>query len=101
MLRLRAPQLAAPFDVKRVRLLGILISRDRRQKIARVGKTVGADRSAVRQGECAAVILAHIAARGAAHQLNAEDYAARDDADLTRLDLDHAEFSAETHLALL
>ena len=60
-----------------------------------VGEAVGADGTAVGQRERAAVVLAHESARRAVQQLDLEDHAARDDADLARLDIDDAEFGAE------
>ena len=58
-------QRAAPFHVQFGRRVLVLVGRDRRQEVARIGEAVGADRPALRQREGAAVILAEIAARGA------------------------------------
>src|SRR5690348_13409014 len=101
MADLRPPERAAPFHVKLRGRVAILIGRNRRQEVARVGQAVGADRAALGQGQRAAVVLAEIAPRRAAPQLHAELYAARDDGDLARRDVDDAELGPEPELALL
>ena len=94
-------QFAAPFDKERVRSIDILVGRTRRQEVARIGEAVGADRPAVRQREATAVILADVGAHRSVDEFDAEDDAARNDADLARLDVDDAELGAEADLALL
>ena len=94
-------ELAAPFDVKGRGLLAILVGGDRRVEVARIGEAVGADRPAVGQGEGAAVILAQIGPRRPVDQLDPEDDAALDQADLAGLDLDDAELGAEAQPAFL
>ena len=79
----------------------ILVGGDGGFEIARVGEAVGADRAAFGQAEGAAVILADIAAGGAAEQVGRELHAARDDHDFAGLRLDHAEFGAEAQRAVL
>src|SRR6478752_384975 len=101
MLDLRAEQVAAPFDEQRVRRLDVLVGRGRGEEVARVREAIRTDRSAVRQREAAAVVLAHIGARRTVDQLDAEDHAARNDAYFARRDLDHTEFSAEAQAPLL
>ena len=98
---LGAEQLAAPFHVKRTGLLDVFVGRDRSKKIAGIGETIGADRTAFRQPEAAAVILADIAPRRPIDQLDTKDHAARNDADFAGLDLEHAELGAKPHLVLL
>ena len=94
-------QRAAPFHVEFGRRVLVLIGRDRREEVARIGEAIGADRPALRQREGAAVILAEIAARGAVRNLDAEFHAARDHGDLAGLDVDAAEFGDEAQIALL
>ncbi len=101
MRQLGLEQRAAPFHVQFGRRVLVLIGRDRREEIARIGKAIGADRAALRQREGAAVILAEIAARGAAGNLDAEFHAARDHRDLAGLDVDPAELGDEAQIALL
>ncbi len=94
-------QRAAPFHVELGRRVLVLVGRDRRQEVARIGEAVGADRPALRQRERAAVILAEIAARRAVGNLDAELDAARDHRDLAGLDVDAAELGDEAQIALL
>ena len=101
MRHLGAIKLAAPFDDQRAGLFAVLVGRDRRVEIARVGEAVGADRPAVRQRQRAAVVLAHVGARRSVDQFAAEDHAAGNDADFAGLDLDDAELGAEAQLVLL
>ena len=79
----------------------VLVRGDRRQEVARIGQAVGADRAEVGQAEAGAVVLADVAARRAVRQLDAEAHAARDDDDLLRLGVDHAELGDEALPALL
>ena len=97
----RLEQRAAPFHVELGRRVLVLIGRDRREEVARIGEAIGADRPALRQREGAAVILAEIAARRAGRNLDAEFHAARDHGDLAGLDVDAAEFGDEAQIALL
>ena len=99
MRRLRSIKVAAPFHDQRMRSLNVLVRGDRREEVARVRKAVRADWPAIRQCETIAVVLTHISARAPVDGFNAEDDTARNDADLTRLDLDHAEFGAEAQPA--
>ena len=62
MVHLRRPQIALEFGDQAARRRGVLVSRDRRQKIARIGETVGAERAELRQPQHGAVILADVAA---------------------------------------
>ena len=84
-----------------MRRLDVLVRGDRREEVARIGEAIRADRPAVGQREAAAVVLADVGARRTVDQLDAEDHAARNDADFARLDLDHAELGAEAQRALL
>src|SRR4051812_12147470 len=95
------PQRAAPFDVYLTWRVAVFVSGDGGQEVARVRHAVGADRAALRQGQGAAVILAEIAARRAAAQLDADLHAARDHGDLAGFDVDDAEFGPDAELALL
>ena len=101
MRRLRPVEIAAPFHDQRVRRLHIFVPGDGAEEIARIGEAVRTNGSAVGQCEAAAIVLAHISARRAIARLDAENDAARNDADLARLDLDHAEFGAESQPVLL
>ena len=74
---LGAMQLAAPFDGECERSLRVLEGGDGCQEIAPVGEAIGADRPAVGQRECAAVVFADVGARRTVDELNAEDDAAR------------------------
>ena len=94
-------ELAAPFDDQPARRLLVLEPGDRRLEVARIGQAVGADRPAIGQRELGAVVLADIAARRSVDQLDLEHQAARQDADLARLDLDHAHLGDEAHAAHL
>ena len=95
------PERAAPLHEQPRRRVAVLVGRDRRQEVARVGQAVGADRAALGQRERAAVVLAEIAARRAVRQLDAKLDAARDHRDLAGLDVDDAELGAEPQPALL
>src|SRR3954469_2597939 len=94
-------QFTAPFDEQRVGGVLVLVRRNRREEIAWIGETIGADRPAIRQGEAATVIFADIGARRAVDQSDTEDHAARNDADLAGADRDDAEFRAEGKRSLL
>src|SRR5262245_51769442 len=99
MVELANVEATAPFDGEAARFFTVLEGGHRRLEIARVGKTIGADRPAVRHGELATIVLAHVAARRALQQIDLELHAARDDADLPRCDLDAPEFGEEAELA--
>ncbi len=70
-------ELAAPFDDQPARRLLLLEPCDRRLEVARIGKAVRADRSAVGHGELGAVILADVAPRRLVDQFDLEHQAAR------------------------
>ena len=95
------PERPAPLDVHARGRVAVLVGGHGRQEIALVRHAVGADRPALRQGEGAAVVLAQVAARGAAQELDPELHAARDDGDLAGLDVDDAELGPQPQLALL
>ena len=78
-----------------------LVGRDRRQKIARIGETVGAERAELRQPQHGAVILADIAARRSVRQFDPETQAARHHDDLAASRFDNAELGDETGASLL
>ena len=101
MLHLRRPQIALEFRHQAERAGDIFVGRDRREKIARIGKAVGAERAELRQAEHRSVILADVAARGPVRQFDAEAQAARDDHDLAAGRLDHAELGDKARTALL
>src|SRR6202034_1478145 len=91
MRQLRYEQRTAPFDIQFGWRVLVLIGRDRREEIARIGKAIGADRAALGQRKGAAVIFAEIAARGAAGNFDAEFYATRNHRDLAGRNIDPAE----------
>ena len=94
-------QRAAPFHEQLGRRVLVLIGRDRRQEVARIGEAIGADRPALRQREGAAVVFAEIAARRPIREFDTEFDAARDHRDLAGLDIDPAEFGDEAQGTLL
>ncbi|MGX1210084.1 hypothetical protein AB7M42_000349 [Bradyrhizobium diazoefficiens] len=94
-------QRPAPFHEQLGRRVLVLVVRDRRQEVARIGEAVGADRPALRQREGAAVVLAEITARRPVRNLDAEFYAARDHHDLAGLGVDAAELGDEAQVPLL
>ena len=94
-------QRAAPFHEQFGRRVLVLIGRDRGEEIARIGEAIGADRTALRQREGAAVILAQISARRTACDLDAEFHAARNHHDFAGFGIDPAEFGDETQGSLL
>ena len=98
---LGAVEFAAPFDEEPRGLFPVLVGGDRGEKISRIGETIGADGTAIRQRERAAVVFAHESARRAVQQFDPEDHAARNDADFARFDIDDAEFGAEPKGILL
>ena len=95
------PQLAEEFGDDAAIGIEIFERRDGRQKIARVGEAVGADRAEFGQAERRAVVFADVAARRAVGQIDAELDAARDDADFPGRDLEHAEFGGDARAPLL
>ena len=68
----RGPQVADELGDELEVALAILVARDRRQEVARVGEAVAADDAEVGQPERRAVVLAHVAARLAVGQLDGE-----------------------------
>src|SRR5262249_11620547 len=94
-------ELAAPLHQQRGGLLFILVRGDGGEEVARIGEAICADRAAMGQRESAAVVFAHIGARGPVDELDLEDHAALDHADLAGRDVDYAELGAETKLVLL
>jgi hypothetical protein len=101
MIDRRRPQRTAEFGDQFEVPGEVLVPRDRRLEIARLGKSVGADRPEIRQAQRRAEILAHIAARGAVRQLDAKAQAARQDGDLQRFDVQDAEFRQQPQPPLL
>ncbi|MNS89852.1 hypothetical protein D3C72_1238770 [compost metagenome] len=85
----RGPQQAAVFLHALGRAIHVLEPGDGGLEVARIGQTVGADGTEVRQAERAAVILADIAAHRTV-DFHAEAHAARDDHDMAGRRLDHA-----------
>ena len=87
-------ELAAPFDMHAAGRFLVLEGCDRRLEITGVGQAIGADGPAIRHGEFGAVILADIAAPAVrlAEPRHLEHHAARDEADLVRLDIHDAHF---------
>jgi hypothetical protein len=79
----------------------VFVRRHRDHEVARVGQAIGADHAEVGQPQAGAEVLAHVAARRAVEQLDAEAHAARDHHDLLRLGLDHAQFGGKAQPALL
>ena len=94
-------QRAAPFHEQFGRRVLVLIGCDGGEEVARIGEAIGADRTALRQREGAAVILAHVSTRGPAGDLDAEFHAARDHHDFAGLGIDPAELGDETQIPLL
>ena len=78
------PQVPLELGDQREVALDVLVPRDRRQEVARVRQAVRADRAEVGEAERRPVVLAHVAARVAVEQLDAETHAARDERDLLR-----------------
>src|SRR5215469_6712337 len=76
-------------------------TRRRGEEVARIGEAICADRAAIGQRESAAVVFAHVGARGPVDELDLEDHAALDHADFAGRDVDHAELGAEAKLVLL
>ena len=101
VIHLRRPQIALEFGDHGARRLGVLVSRDGAEKIAHIGKAVGAERAELRQPQRDAVILADIAARRPVRQLDAKAQAARNDDDLAGRRLDDAELGDEARAAEL
>ena len=83
------------FDEELVLGLDILVGRRRVEEVPRVREAVGADRSALRQRERRAVVLADVAPRRAFNQLDPEPHPFRDDRDFTRRRHDDAEFGRQ------
>src|SRR5215831_11182404 len=79
----------------------LLIGRDRRLEIARIGKAVRAQRAEFRQPEPLAVILADVAAGRAARQLDTKPQPAWDNDDLAIIRVQNAEFGDKARAALL
>src|SRR4249919_669462 len=75
--------------------------RIRRFEVARIGQAVAADRAQVRQAHERAEVLADVTARFAVRQRDAEADATRDQRDLLRFDVQHAEFGFDVQATLL
>ncbi len=101
MVQGRRPQPALELLHQLGRALDILEGGDGGQEIARIGQAVGADGPKLRQAEAGAIVLADIAARGVLGQLHAEPYAAGNDPDLQRPDLQDAHLGDQAKAALL
>ena len=68
---------------------------DGRFEVARIGEAVGADGSEFRQAKRQAVVFADVAAGLFFAKHDAEFYAARDDADFARRDIENAKLGVE------
>lgn len=86
---------------KLVLAFDVFVCGHRREEIAQVGQTVGADRAAVGQLEGRAEVLADIAACNGIQQLDAKAHAARNDDDLLRLGFEDAQLRDKALAALL
>ena len=92
---------APPFHEQGGGLIPVLVGGNRCEKIPGIGEAIGPDRTAIGQGEGTAVVFAHIGAGRPVDQLDLEDHAAGNDADLSGLDVDHAELGPEAQLVVL
>src|SRR6202022_1526254 len=88
-------ELSAPFREKSARYISVLEGRHRREEVAGIRQTVGSDRTPVRQLEGRAVVLANIGPGGLLDKFDAEDDAAGNDADFSRLYLNLPELREE------
>src|SRR3982751_2599107 len=101
MIDRRAPEPATEFRNQLELALTLAICGDGCEKIPRIGETVGADRAELRQSQQRAVVLADIAARIAATELDREADAARDDGNLSRCNIDNAHLGVNLQRATL
>src|SRR5689334_17695832 len=92
MVERRGPQVAKVFLDDFGRLVAVLVPRNGRLEIARVGKPVGADRAQLGQAERQPVVLRDIAARFAVQELDAKLHAPWDETDRAGRDLKPPEF---------
>src|SRR3984885_2346768 len=101
MIHLCDPQAAVEFSDQFAACFDVLVARDRREEIARIGKAVGADGPEIRQFERRPEILAAVAACGAARKIDPKPQAAWDDAGLLRLDTQAPKFRFQPQRAWL
>ena len=97
----RAPQPAAEFGHQLEVSLAVLERRHGRQKIARIGEPVGADRPQLGQPQRRPVVLADVAARRGVEELHLEACAARDERDFPGAHVEQAEFRRQPQRTLL
>src|SRR5579872_193942 len=101
MVDLRGPEVAHELGDELEGALTILVPGHGREKVARIGKPVRADRSEVGKTKERAVVLAHVTASFAVEELHAKTETARNDGDLLRLHVDQSQLRRQakaTHL---
>ena len=94
-------ELSAPFNSNRTCSKFILKSSNGGFKVTRIRQTVRPDWPPIRQGKFPPVVLAHISARRGAGQFNSKLHPTRNNADLSRRDIDLAKLCKEAERALL
>src|SRR5207302_10156994 len=97
----RAPKVACKLSDQLEIPVAVLERGDGRQKIARVGESIGTDGPELGQAKARTVVLAHVAASGRVLECHLEAQSARDECDLAWLDVQSAQLGPQLQRTLL